>query len=57
MYCNHVIPRCLFQEVSIMRKSCQVIVGNLPIGQGGKVPTIGGALGLLDTPRDVGSSK
>ena len=27
MYLSHVIPQCLFQEVSIMRKSCQVIVG------------------------------
>ena len=34
MYLSHVIPRCLFREVSTMRKSCQVIVGNPPIGQG-----------------------
>ena len=38
MYLSHVIPQCLFQEVSIMRKSCQVIVGNPPIGQGLKSP-------------------
>ena len=38
MYLSHVIPRCLFREVSIMRNSCQVIVGNPPIGQGIKVP-------------------
>ena len=34
IYLSHVIPRCLFWEVSIMRKSCQVIMGNPPIGQG-----------------------
>ena len=38
MYLSHVIPRCLFREVSIMRKSCQVIVANPPIGQGLKSP-------------------
>ena len=38
MYLSHVIPRCLFWEVSIMRKSCQVIVGNPPTGQGLKLP-------------------
>ena len=28
MYLSHVIPRCLFREVYIMRKSCQVIMGD-----------------------------
>ena len=44
MYLSHVIPRYLFREVS-MRRSCQVIVGNPPIVQGIKVPTVVGPLG------------
>ena len=32
MYLSHVIPRCLFWEVSIMRNLCQFIMGNAPIG-------------------------
>ena len=42
MYVSHVIPRCLFWEFSVMRKSCQVIVGNPPIGQGLKSPRLWG---------------
>ena len=52
MYFSHVIPRCLFHEVSIMRKSCQGIVGNPPIGQGLKSPSCG-ALRLLEYPSEV----
>ena len=55
MCCNvlsHVIPLCLFREVSIMRNLCQVIVGNPPIGQGLKSPQLGD-LGLLGYPREV----
>ena len=40
MYLSHVIPQFLFREVSIMRKSCQVIVGNPPISQGLKSPQL-----------------
>ena len=38
MYLSHVRCWCLFREVSIMRNSCQVIVGNPPIGQRRKSP-------------------
>ena len=34
--------RCLFREVSLMRKSCQFIVGNPPICKGLKSPKLWG---------------
>ena len=37
-----IVTQCLFWEVSIMRKSCQVIVGNPPISQGLKFPQLWG---------------
>ena len=39
-----------------VNKSRQVIVGNPPIGQG-LSPRSLGALGLLDSPREVGPSR
>ena len=43
LYLLSIVTRCLFREVSIMRKSCQVIMGNPPIGQGLKSPQLWGA--------------
>ena len=56
MYLIHVIPRCLFREVSIMTKSCKVIVGNPHIGQGLKSLQCRGTR-LLDSPREVGPNR
>ena len=47
------VPIIRFNNVN---KSCQVIVGNPPIVQGLKALSCG-ALGLLDSPREVGPSE
>ena len=52
MLCPDVSIETLYN----VNKSCQVIVGNPPIGQG-LSPRSLGALGLLDSPSEVGPSR
>ena len=52
------MPRCSDREVFIMRKSCQVIVGNPLIGQGLRSPQLWGPRVISNVPprfRDDGT--
>ena len=46
-------PDLPIERFNNVNMSCQVIVGKPPIDQGLKSPSCG-ALGLLDSPREVG---
>ena len=49
-------PDVPIERFNNVNKSCQVIVDNPPIDQGLKSHSCG-ALGLLDSPREVGPSE
>ena len=57
IYCISLVPDVPVGRIINVIKSCKVIEVNPPCWAGGKVPTVVGALGLLDSPREVGPGK
>ena len=57
MYCISLYPNVPVGKIINVIKSCKVIEVNPPLLIRGKSPHSCGALGLLDSPREVGPSK